>query len=93
MEIIETQIFTRELKANGIPDDNYKNLQRALVLNPDSGDLIPGTGGGKSGGYRIIYYWQRRFNKIYMLLIYPKGKQDNLTPDQKKALKAVIEEI
>lgn len=104
MEIIETPIFTRELKANAVPDDDYRDLQIQLVANPDSGDLIQGTGGarkirmkgkggGKSGGFRIIYYWKKTTNNIFMLLIYPKGKQDDLTSDQKKSLKRVIEEI
>ena len=104
MEIVETLIFSRELKSNDVPDEDYRNLQIQLVANPDLGDLIQGTGGarkirmkgqsgGKRGGFRIIYYWKRTAQQIFMLLIYPKGKQDDLTPDQKKFLKRVIEEI
>jgi hypothetical protein len=50
-------------------------------------------GGGKSGGFRVIYYWKLTADQIFMLLIYPKGKQDDLTPNQKKLLKGVIKEI
>lgn len=34
---------------------------------------------GKSGGVRVIYYWLRDDGQIYMLLIYPKSKNDDLT--------------
>ncbi len=47
MEIIETPIFTRELKNNAVPDDDYRGLQIQLVANPDSGALIQGTGGAR----------------------------------------------
>jgi hypothetical protein len=41
---IETSIFTKEIKRL-LPDDDYKQLQTALMLRPDGGDLIHGTGG------------------------------------------------
>ena len=31
--------------------------------------------------------------KIYLLFAYPKNVQENLTPDQKKAIKRIIDEI
>jgi len=66
MIIIETHIFTRKLKAL-LTDDEYRKLQNELVLRPDAGKIIPGSGGlrklrwagsgrGKRGGVRVIYY-------------------------------------
>lgn len=83
-------------------DDEYKELQESLVLRPDLGDLIQGSGGlrkirwkregtGKSGGVRVIYYWVVDDDHIRMLYVYPKGKQENLTKDQLKQLKAIVE--
>lgn len=83
-------------------DDEYKDLQEALVNRPDLGDLIQGSGGlrkvrrklegsGKSGGVRAIYYWVVNDDHIRMLYVYPKGKQENLTKDQLKQLKAIVE--
>ena len=65
-------------------------------------DLIKESGGlrkvrwsmegrGKSGGVRAIYYWVTRDDQIYMLYVYPKGKQDNLTKAQVKQLRAIVE--
>jgi hypothetical protein len=41
---IETKLFTR-LVAQYLSDEEYSRLQQALSENPESGDLIPGTGG------------------------------------------------
>ena len=76
-----TSIFTKEIRRL-LPDDDYKQLQTALMLRPDAGDLIHGTGGlrkirwnlphkGKRGSLRVIYYWDKG-NIIYMLLPYKK---------------------
>lgn len=96
MEIIETPIFTKRIKAV-LSDDEYRRLQWALVVNPEAGQLIPGgrglrklrwsvTGKGKSGGLRVIYYWYTKEEKIYMLLPYKKSELGDLTKDQLKIL-------
>jgi mRNA-degrading endonuclease RelE of RelBE toxin-antitoxin system len=101
MVIIETSIFTRQLQAL-FTDDEYRKLQNKLVARPDAGDLIPGSGGlrkirwkrggrGKRGGTRIIYYWFAHKQTILMLFLYPKSEQDDLTSQQLKTLKQIIE--
>ena len=101
MVIIETSIFTKHIKQL-MSDEQYREFQEALVNRPDLGDLIRGSGGlrkvrwklestGKSGGVRVIYYWVVSDDQIRMLYVYPKGKQENLTPDQLAALKAIVE--
>jgi mRNA-degrading endonuclease RelE of RelBE toxin-antitoxin system len=101
MQIIETSIFTRRV-VELLSDDDYRELQSMLVIRPDAGPVIPGSGGlrklrwaasgrGKRGGARIIYYWFTSQEHLLMLYIYPKNEQDNLTPDQLKALKKIVE--
>jgi hypothetical protein len=41
---------------------------------------------------RVIYYWAHPQDKLLMLLIYAKKEQDDLTPDQIKVLRRMIEE-
>jgi hypothetical protein len=100
--IIETSIFTRQMQAL-ISDDEYRQLQMALVLHPELGAVIPGSGGlrkarwsisgrGKRGGVRVIYYWAVVHDKILMLFMYAKNEQDDLTSDQLKVLRKIIEE-
>lgn len=102
MEIVETPIFTRRIKAV-LPDNEYRKLQWALVINPEAGAFIPGgrglrklrwdmPGKGKRGGLRIIYCWYTRDEKIYMLLAYKKSEQEDLTSEQMKMLNAYVKE-
>lgn len=97
----KTSIFTRQITGL-LSDDELNALQWALMADPESGDLIRGSGGlrklrwagsgrGKRGGLRVIYYWHVSGSTILLLLAYPKNEQDNLTPAQLKFLKSIIE--
>ncbi len=101
MIIIETTIFTKVINKL-MDDDQYRELQNAIVGNPEAGDLIKKSGGlrklrwklegrGKRGGARVIYYWATADDQIYMLYGYAKNEQADLTDDQLKALKAIVE--
>ncbi|CRM08870.1 MULTISPECIES: type II toxin-antitoxin system RelE/ParE family toxin [Pseudomonas] len=101
MIFIETAVFTRRV-TELMNHDAYLGLQVALMFNPCVGDVIEGTGGirklriaskghGKRGGARVIYYHFVTASKIALLMIYPKNEQQDLTNDERKALKAVIE--
>lgn len=101
MIIIETSIFTRRIKEL-MSDDDYRELQEALTVRPDMGALIQGSGGlrkvrwklegtGKSGGVRAIYYWLTENEQLLMLYVYPKNEQENLTDEQKRVLRQVVE--
>lgn len=102
MVFFETQIFTK-LISDYLSDDQYSALQFFLIREPGAGKVIPGSGGirkvrwgtqgkGKRGGLRVIYYWIKAADQIYMLLIYSKSEQDNLTKAQIKSLREVVEE-
>jgi mRNA-degrading endonuclease RelE of RelBE toxin-antitoxin system len=102
MLILETPIFTQRIQ-RFLPDDEYRLLQHQLVAKPDTGKIIPGSGGlrkmrwsvsgrGKRGGIRIIYYWAVAQDRILMLFVYPKSEQDDLTPTQLRTLKRIIDE-
>jgi hypothetical protein len=103
MEFIETPTFTR-LIAGLLTDDEYAALQSVLVHNPEQGDMIKGGGGirklrhglagvGKSGGVRVIYYLLKDDGQIYMLLIYPKSKKENLTDRETALLREFVKEL
>lgn len=102
MVIVETTIFTRQIKAL-MHDDEYAEFQEELVERPDMGACIPGSGGirkvrvaakghGKRGGARVIYYWAVSDSQIFMLLVYAKNERENLTRDQIRTLKSLVEE-
>jgi mRNA-degrading endonuclease RelE of RelBE toxin-antitoxin system len=97
---IETHLFTR-LVMQYLSDEQYTELQLALINNPELGPVIAGTGGvrkmrwaapgrGKRGGYRVIYYVRRPKGIIWMLTMYPKNVADSI-PAQ--VLKEIREEL
>ena len=102
MVIIETSIFTRQVREL-LSDEEYRDLQIALVNRPNAGAMIIGSGGlrkirwatkgkGKRGGSRVIYYWAIAQDQLLMLFIYSKNQRDDLTSSQLKTLKKIVEE-
>ena len=103
MEIIETSVFQKQVDET-LTFDEYMEFQNYLVNNPEKGDVIQGTGGarkirfalsgkGKSGGIRIIYFYKIMYEKIYLLFLYKKNAQSNLTASQKTALYNIIKDL
>ena len=101
MIFLETSIFT-QLVTEAMDDDSYRKLQIHLVEHPDAGDLIrhssglrkirwAGSGRGKRGGSRIIYYWDLG-DRILMVYLYRKNERADLTPDQLKVMRSIVEE-
>ena len=102
MVIAETPTFTR-LVERLLDAESYRLLQLELVAHPGRGRVIPGTGGirklrwsgvgrGKRGGIRVIYYWAVERDIVLLLLIYSKSVRDDLSADQKRLLRKVVEE-
>ena len=103
MVFIEIPVFTEDL-LELLSDDEYKEMQKTLLLEPETGDLIQGSGGfrkmrwkqggkGKRGGVRVIYYWEKSTQKFYLVFIYKKSVQEDLTPDQIKLLKSLVKGV
>jgi hypothetical protein len=104
VEFIETPLFTQFL-GGYLEDDEYQRLQLFLTLDPEAGDIIPGTGGcrklrwadrrrgkGKRGGLRVIYYHLVQDMQIWLLTLYDKDEAVDLSVKEKRLLKTAIEE-
>ena len=102
MRFVETPIFTRAVTSL-LSDEEYRQLQLALLIRPEQGALIRGSGGlrklrwgaqgrGKRGGVRVIYYRDAGEQCFYMLLIYAKVVQDDMTPSQLRVLRRLVQE-
>jgi hypothetical protein len=48
---------------------------------------------GKSGGVRAIYYWIKDRHQIYMLVVYPKSKKDDLSDKETAILRELVKEL
>jgi mRNA-degrading endonuclease RelE of RelBE toxin-antitoxin system len=99
--IVETKAFTARV-GDLLSEEEYRALQLELLARPDSGSVIPGTGGlrklrwalsgrGKRGGARVIYFWHRASGRVLMLFVYPKNERSDLTAAQRQALRQIVE--
>lgn len=102
MRFIETSVFTRHVKKS-LREEEYRALQRVLLYRPEQGALIPESGGlrkirwgagerGKRSSHRIIYYWDTLTSTFYMLMIYAKNQQEDLTREQLRILRRLVKE-
>ena len=73
-----------------------------LSEHPRAGDLIEGTGGirklrwarggrGKSGGVRVIYYVHSEIMPFYLLTLFGKNEQANLSKADRNALAKLVQ--
>ncbi|SRR6266404_7205134 len=99
---VELPAFER-LRMDYLDDYEFYKLQRLLMLHPEAGDAIPGTGGlrklrfsdvrrgkGKRGGLRVIYYWWDTGSQFWLFTVYDKDEISDLTALQRRALKEMI---
>ncbi len=98
---VETKLFTK-LVQEYLSDDEYAALQQSLIVNPEAGDVIPGSGGvrkvrwgvagrGKRGGIRVIYYLRLRQGEIWMLTLYAKNVAGDIPAHVLKKIKEEID--
>ncbi|MCZ8158456.1 MAG: hypothetical protein O9256_00940 [Rhizobiaceae bacterium] len=73
-----------------------------IAVNPDAGDVIPGSGGcrkvrwsksgsGKRGGARVIYFLEQE-HTVWLLIVYKKAKYDNLPTEFVSELRKGVED-
>jgi hypothetical protein len=99
---VELPAFAR-YRADYFDDEGFRGLQQSMLKNPEAGDVIEGTGGlrklrhgdprrgkGKRGGLRLIYYWWGGGRQFWLFTLYDKDEMENLTADEKKALKGML---
>ena len=98
---VETRLFSK-LVQEYLSDDEYAELQQSLIARPDAGDVIPGSGGvrklrwkgsgrGKRGGLRVIYYLRSREGQIWMLTLYAKNEAENMSAGVLRKIKEEID--
>ena len=101
---IETPIFTKRWNELGFDDDDLMELQQMLLKNPEAGALMQGTGGirklrvafknrGKSGSARVCYVDFAVYERIYLLTVFAKGDQANLSNQEKATLKMLVKKL
>ncbi len=100
---VETGSFQRRVD-KGVPG-TLLLIQAELLRNPEAGSVIQGTGGlrkariapsrgkGKRGGYRVIYLDLPGIEQTYLLALYGKDEKDDISPGEKRVLRAMVKEL
>lgn len=99
--IIETPAYLASAKDENVTDEERNDIASFLAPNPDAGEVMAGTGGarklrfagrgkGKSGGYRIITFYADEDIPVFLLDIYSKDTQANLTKADRNELRKIL---
>ena len=104
MKFVESKVFSKQV--GELPAEVLTNIQSDLVQNPDRGDIVKGTHGvrkarvadsssswGKSGSYRYLYLYLEHAGRIHLLYLFSKGDQADLSPDQRRIIGALSQQI
>ena len=103
MQIFATKTYERAIRKL-LSDDSRREMEAAIVADPAAAPVMPGTGGirklrwagsgrGKRGGIRTIYFHHAGPEAIYMLTAYAKAARDDLSPSDKRALARLVAAI
>jgi hypothetical protein len=98
--VVETGRFLKDVKPM-MSDSEREELVAFLGANPESGEIIPETGGvrkirwalagrGKRGGARVIYYYHNERLPVFLLAAYGKNEKANLSMAERNAMKRLI---
>ena len=63
---------------------------RSSQVLADCASCWAAKGRGKRGGLRVIYFWWLSDDKILLLDVYAKGKQEDLAADEIEKLKRKV---
>jgi hypothetical protein len=100
MTVVETGEFLK--RVNPLMSGSERAELVAFVgANPETGEIIPGTGGvrkirwalqgaGKRGGARVIYYYHDERLPVFLLSAYAKNRKANLNQAERNAMKRMV---
>jgi hypothetical protein len=106
LRFVELKPFADAWKWLRLDDEDLMALQIMIMLNPTGHPVIKGTGGlrkmrfssprwhvGKSGAVRVCYLYLQEYGTILLVLAYGKEEKDDLTPNEKKTIRSLIERV
>jgi hypothetical protein len=99
--VIETPAFLASTAEEGVSEDERATMVTAIALNPQAGELMPGTGGarkvrfagrgkGKSGGFRVVTFYGGTDMPVFLLDLYSKDAQANLSKGERNELRKIL---
>lgn len=104
LTVIETPTFLKDVKRAELDAEEHRSLINFLAANPTAGVVMEGTGGvrkvrfagestGKSGGYRVVYYYHDMEIPLFALALFSKSEKANLTQAERNELREIMPRI
>ena len=101
LTVTETPGFLKDVKAARLTEEEHRELIYFLAANPTAGAVVEGTGGvrkvrfaaggqGKSGAYRVVYYYHDMDMPLYALVLFAKKDKANLNKAERNAMKKLV---
>jgi len=103
LRFIHLSVFARKWSALKLDDDALQQLESEIIENPKIGKVMAGTGGvrkmrfspdksgrGKSGAYRVCYYYVVDRSTILLVTAFSKDQKENLSQAEKNEIKSLI---
>lgn len=104
MKVVRLNPYLKAMKGMRFDESGMREIELMILAAPEAHPMIRGLRGvrkarfarpgrGKSGGGRAIYYLALGIDHLFMMTAYPKSERDDLSPDQRKAILAIVETI
>jgi mRNA-degrading endonuclease RelE of RelBE toxin-antitoxin system len=101
--VIATPKYERQV-VRLLAESERAAMEDAISSNPEGHPVVPGTGGvrkarwgrqgkGKRGGVRVIYYYLVAGATVFMLSVYSKNEQSDMTPEGRKLARSFVEGV
>ena len=98
-----TKVYEKNI-SKLLPDHERHDMENQIASDPLNWPIIRGTGGvrkarfsrnstGKRGGGRVCYLYVSINDIIYFLSSYAKNEKDDLSEQDKKKMKKLVEQI
>lgn len=103
IQFIASHAFDR-MTEGMLDDDDIRLIEQILIETPHAGVVVQGTGGlrklrisvpgrGKRGGARLLYLYVEIRTVIYLVAVYTKTKQADLTRADYRVLAELVERL
>jgi len=93
--VVETPEFIKRANAVGMSDEDRMDVIDQLAENPEAGISLGGglrkvriarRGSGKSGGYRVLHFYRAPDMPLFLLTVFAKNEQANISRSEKADL-------
>jgi hypothetical protein len=93
--VVETPEFLRRAEATGITEAERTTIVQPAATDPEVGVSLGGrlrkfrvarSGGGKSGGYRVLHFYRSAAMPVFLLSVFAKNERDNINAKERAEL-------